>query len=87
MNVINKKSISLFGTYVIWITLHYFSAHIYANYCTPLSIDGYILSPFIVNTPPCQSLRWVINQGANTITNLWVILGTWLTSYLLIKDK
>jgi len=71
--------------YLTWITLHYVSAHLYADYCVAPTLGGYFLSPFIVNTPHCAALRWAIVQGAESINGLWLVLGTWFASKLIIK--
>jgi hypothetical protein len=36
-----------------------------------------------MSTPHCQSLRWVIYNGANTINNMWIILGAWLSYHMM----
>ena len=72
--------------YLMWISIHYTSSHLYTNYCTPMSITGYVLSPFLVNTPPCQGLRWGIVHGAEAINSMWLLLGTWFASKLMIRQ-
>uniref|UniRef100_A0A6C0JFY0 Uncharacterized protein n=1 Tax=viral metagenome TaxID=1070528 RepID=A0A6C0JFY0_9ZZZZ len=67
----------LFGVYLFWIVLHYISAHLYASWCANLTLAGFLLSPFVVPAPHCQAFRWVINNGSNSITAMWLTLGTW----------
>lgn len=38
---------------------------------------GIIKSAFIAPAPHCQAMRWVIHNGGNVITQMWVVLGTW----------
>jgi hypothetical protein len=83
------KSIKIFinvsGIYLIWIFLHYLAAHLYVKLCVPRTIVGFLLSPFMTATPHCQGLRWVVYNAANMINNMWIILGAWICSILLIN--
>jgi len=76
--------IELCGIYIVWIVLHYISAHLYVSWCTPLTIIGFLLSPFIVPAPHCQAFRWVIVNGSNTITLMWCSFGTWLAKKIIL---
>ncbi len=71
------------GIYLLWICLHYFASHLYVKFCVPTTIVGFLLSPFMVATPHCQGLRWIVYNAANMINNMWVIFGTWICSTLL----
>lgn len=75
----------LCGIYIIWIFLHYISAHLYVYLCNPLSIIGFITSPFLVPALHCQALRWVIANGAININSMWLTIGTWIIAKLVIK--
>ena len=83
------KTIKIFinasGIYLIWIFLHYLASHLYVKLCVPSTILGFILSPFMTATPHCQGLRWVVYNAANMINNMWIILGAWICSTLLIN--
>ena len=39
---------SMFGYYIMWISLHYAAIHFYPMYCAPLTVLGFILSTFMV---------------------------------------
>lgn len=78
-----KIIIKISSVYVLWIILHFVSSHLYIKFCVPSSFVGFIISPFMTSSPHCQGLRWIIYNAANTINHMWVILGTWLCSYLL----
>lgn len=78
-----KFFIKISGVYLLWILLHFAASHMYIKFCVPSSFFGFIISPFMTASPHCQGLRWIIYTGANTINNMWVILGTWLCSYLI----
>jgi hypothetical protein len=72
--------------YLLWILIHYLSAHLYVYWCTSTSLIGFILSPFLTPAPHCQALRWGINQGANQIVLMWSTAGTWLLMKIAIKE-
>lgn len=73
------------NVYILWIVLHYFASHLYVYYCVPKTFIGFIMSPFLIASPQCQSLRWILYNGANIISNMWVILGSWLCSIMITK--
>ena len=79
-----KIIVTVGGMYFIWIYLHYFASHLYVEYCVPNTIQGFLISPFMVSTPHCQGLRWLIYNGGNTITNMWSLIGTWIYAKLLV---
>lgn len=68
---------SFFGYYIMWIVLQYTAAHLYPVYCMPISISGFLLSPFMVSAPHCVAMRWMITEGSNTIITMWVTLGAY----------
>jgi hypothetical protein len=72
------------GIYLLWICLHYFSAHLYIKFCVPNNVIGFIMSPFMIMTPHCQGLRWIVYNAANIINNMWLIIGAWIYSVIWI---
>jgi len=72
------------GIYLLWIVLHYACSHLYVYYCTPMSFVGFITSPLVVPLPHCHAFRWIIYNGGNSITNMWIILGLWVTKHLVV---
>jgi len=74
----------LSSVYLLWICLHYFSAHLYIKFCVPSTLTGFIMSPFMVATPHCQGLRWIVYNAASVINNMWIILGAWIYSMIWI---
>jgi len=76
--------IQLSAPYFIWVFLHFVSSQAYANYCTPHTFSGYMLSPFVATTPHCRALRWITYHGGNTIENMWIIIGTWAYSKIVV---
>ena len=79
-----KFVISVSGIYLLWICLHYVSSHLYVKLCVPNTLFGFIMSPFMTATPHCVGLRWIVFNAANMINNMWLVLGTWVCSTLLI---
>ena len=73
--------------YLMWIFLHFFASQLYIKFCVPYTFWGLITSPFLTASPHCQGLRWVVYNGANIINNMWVFIGSWICSYILIINK
>jgi hypothetical protein len=74
-----------FALYAGWILIHYLAAHAYSTYCVNWSWYGFLSSPLITSTPICRGLSWVIYEGSNTISHVWVLIGTTLSVYLVKK--
>jgi len=72
----------IIGFYTAWVVAHYVASNAYVKYCTPNTLQGFIMSPFVAMTPHCEGLRWVITKGGTNITTMWSIAGIWLTSTL-----
>lgn len=68
--------------YLLWICLHYISAHLYVRYCTPIGIIGFIYSIFIGPTPMCYALSWAIHNGNQSLFNMWSIFGAICVGHL-----
>lgn len=75
------------GIYLLWICMHYFSAHLYIKFCVPDTIYGFMVSPFMIATPHCQGLRWIVYNAAGIINNMWILIGTWIYSFIFIFNK
>jgi len=69
--------------YILWIALHFVASHLYIHVCVPQTWIGLLMSPFVIVTPQCQALRWVIFNGAMSVHNMWILLGTWFATSLL----
>jgi len=82
-----KIIIKISGVYLLWILLHFFASYLYTKFCVPTTLFGLIMSPFLVNTPHCQGLRWIIYNGANVINNMWIVVGTWLCANLMNLER
>lgn len=79
-----KIFINISGIYIVWILLHYVASHLYVKMCVPSTVVGFLLSPFMTATPHCQGLRWIVYNAANIINNMWIILGAWIMSNVLV---
>lgn len=86
-NLFNKEVQTLFMFYMAWVSAHYISTHIYTYFCTNNTFYGFLTSPFVAAAPHCVALRWVIYEGGNTITSMWLSLGTYLGAKLLIYNS
>ncbi len=74
---------SMFGYYIMWISLHYVAVHLYPTYCAPLTVMGFILSPFMVSAPHCVAMRWLVVEGSNVIVTMWVAIGAYAIQRIL----
>lgn len=77
-------AIKVSGIYLLWICFHYFSAHLYIKFCVPDTVIGFLMSPFMIATPHCQGLRWIVYNAAGIINNMWIVIGTWIYSMIWI---
>ena len=66
------KNILLYGA---WIVFHYISSHLYLHICVPKTIVGFLISPFVVASPQCIAIRWVITNSGDNIRTMWMVLG------------
>jgi hypothetical protein len=73
--------------YMFWIVVHQGATYIYANYCVPTTFYGFFTTPFMSNMPHCVASRWVINNGAKVIDNMWTVVGLLLISSIFIMPK
>ena len=44
-------------------------------------------SAFVAPAPHCQAMRWVITNGGNIITQMWIVLGTWACGKIFIINN
>ena len=82
-----KFIIRVSGIYLLWIVLHYAAAHLYVKLCVSNTVVGFLLSPFMIATPHCQGLRWIVYNAATIINNMWVLMGSVICSALLITPS
>lgn len=87
MKYLDNKIVQLILVYLAWIAAHYAGAHLYVYICVPKTVWGFILSPISVASPHCQGLSWFMYNSSLTICNMWLLLGAWIVSKLVIFRK
>ena len=75
--------------YLSIVLLHYGAANLYPRMCTPVTVIGFLMSPFMVIAPHCEGLRWVIGFTGTQIRNMWLWIGGYLICYAdgIIRDN
>ena len=73
--------------YVSWIIIHNISSHLYVYFCVGNDLYSFLLSPFVIVTPFCQGLNWIIYNGSSQMTTMWISLGAWLSLFALFKNQ
>lgn len=75
---------SSFGLYFLWIFIHYFSVQLYVYYCAQPTLYGFFIAPFLASALHCRALNWAIYNSAHIIDHMWILLGTWICSKIVI---
>jgi len=73
------------GLYIFWIGMHFICSHLYARYCAGNTWYMILLSPFVVPTPYCVGMRWVISKGAQVIDFMWIVIGKWILDTVVFR--
>lgn len=63
------------------ILAHYITSNMYPYMCCRPNLLGFIMTPFMVVTPHCEAMRWVIHYSGDQIRNVWIWLGGYLVVY------
>lgn len=71
------------GVFIFWAIIHFAAANLYSTFCCETSIVGFIKSIFIIQTPHCAALRWIIYNGGSAINNMWTSIGLWIAAKIL----
>ena len=74
-----------FGIYFLWICIHYFTVQLYVYYCTQPTFYGFLISPFLASAVHCKALNWAIYNSSHIIDHMWILLGAWICSKILIR--
>jgi hypothetical protein len=80
-----RPALNCLSIYFIWAVIHYTSVHLYSMVCAPLSVKGFVMAAFLVPSPHCEALGWVIYNGSLTSRAMWVMLGCYISSKLELK--
>lgn len=70
--------------------LHYIAANAYARWCTPSTLVGFLVSPFMTITPICSTLRWSIAIFGDYMTSIWIMVFAYISKNAVIyfvKEK
>lgn len=70
--------------FIVFTSMHFISPHLYVEYCTPASWNGFILSPFMVITPQCQLLRWSIGFSGYVLNHIWVLIASFILKQIVL---
>ena len=81
-----KNIYQILGIYLFWIFIHYISANIYPYFCASFTFKGLLTSIFMTQTPHCIAIRYLINNGASAITTMWLAMGSWIISKIIINN-
>lgn len=87
INLIKQYVPTVIITYVSWTLVHYVASHLYVHLCTGFTFISLIVSPIFSSAPHCKALSWVIYHVSNNFELMWIMIGTYLTSLLLLKRK
>jgi hypothetical protein len=80
-----RPALNCVTIYFVWMVVHYASVHIYSNVCAPLSIRGFIASAFLVPSPHCEALGWIIYNGSLNSRAMWVMFGCYISTKLELR--
>jgi hypothetical protein len=61
-----------------WVSVHYLASHAYVLWCLPRTFSGYSMSLFMIPSPHCSSLRWLINVTGDRVLLVWTSLSVFL---------
>ena len=73
--------------YLCWILVHMISVNMYCHFCAHMSLYGLFMSPFMTVAPHCVALRWLTTNSINSISNMWLTVGTWLITKLPVVNR
>ena len=61
---------------------HFICSNVYPIWCCKNTWYGFIMTPFMVVTPHCEALRWVMHYTGEQIRNVWLWIGSYLVYYV-----
>ena len=67
--------------------LHFIAANAYAKWCTPSTLFGFLISPFMSVTPVCNGLRWSITIFGDYLSSFWTTILLWISANLIKMFK
>lgn len=78
--IVNSYIFKMGSLYLVYMLAHFISSHLYIYFCVPLSLTGFLMSPFMTLTPQCQFLRWTIYHCGAHINIMWILVANWLVT-------
>ena len=69
--------------YFCYISVHNITPYMYIYYCTPYTWIGILQSAFIVPTPHCKAMRWILQHSAAKIEFVWILVADWAIQLLI----
>tara|TARA_Y100000389_G_C17408646_1_gene489555 strand:- start:924 stop:1244 length:321 start_codon:yes stop_codon:yes gene_type:complete len=73
--------------YLFWILLHWMSVQIYQYMCVPSTIWGLVFGAAIASQMPhCRAALWTVTHSSVVISNMWIMLGSWLIALFIGKS-
>jgi hypothetical protein len=82
-----KILVDLFGIYFLWIIMFYLSSHMHIYLCTPNGFYGFIVTPFLTQTPQCIAIRWIITNGSQNINIFWTLFAGFIIKKITIFNQ
>jgi len=73
--------------YLFWILLHWVSVQFYQYMCVPRTLWGLVFGTTVASQMPhCRAALWTVTHSSTVISNMWVILGSWLITVFVGKS-
>jgi hypothetical protein len=73
--------------FCVWILIHHIVSNLYAELCAPKTLFGLFITPFIVSSPHCSSMRWLINNSIMFIENGWILASIFVCEKIFFYFK
>ena len=74
---LHRPFVKLCIVYLLYMIAHFISPYVYIQFCTPQTFIGFLTSPFMIPTPHCKAIRWIMTYSASNIETMWALLGVW----------
>lgn len=71
-------------TYIVWVTLHFISSHMYIKYCVGDTIVDFFLSPIRSASPICQAFSWTSYTLSKQFITISISCGSYMCSKMML---
>ena len=75
-------TLSAIKVYLFWNTVHWSSILFYQEFCAPKSRMGFLMTPFMTQTPHCRTAHWIHRTSTDAFNNIGALMVTWSTSFI-----